>query len=612
MNNRTRKIFTTPLISALIVLSFAGLISPATAAETDESCMESMDVSIVLDRSGSMWGSRIATAKAGSDYLVSNLAATDRSGLVTYASSHTLDKSVGVGGHAQTQTAIAAVAAGGGTYAPPAIDEAHLDLVSNSRGVREILIHITDGYTNGDPVASANAAKASGIEVYVIGIGSNVNTAQLQAQASTPTSDYYFNPQTNAELEDIFDQLSAELGGGKATARSYAAWAGSELDAANTDFQTNYVNEETYPSGDGEAFLQETLNSNGISASWTEIYNEAGGSEETNLYSANAHSIISNLKISGPPAAPFLFTADALESRAAGSASMTSASATASGTEFIGADVNGNTLSQAVSPNTNISLGGNSFLVLNEQQKDVGTSSASLIVNAIHVYVEVAPGNFAELIVSHASINVVCLPDDVTPPPVVCDPDTDPTGCCANPTDSSGVAILAYKININIDTPCVECPDRSVVLQGVDCNPKCPVADANAIGRVDPCNICPVDLAGANLAQLQKCLPECPPHLAKLVDSNVCGCIGTNVAILQCVPCLRDASSCDVDPCKLITKCEVYPCTWGTFCIAGPCESTRLCDFYCPEVGAISQQIEVRKFCYNLDPSIRVIEYATP
>jgi hypothetical protein len=150
------------------------------------------------------------------------------------------------------------------------------------------------------------------------------------------------------------------------------------------------------------------------------------------------------------------------------------------------------------------------------------------------------------------------------------------------------------------------------VLQGVDCNPKCPVADANAIGRVDPCNICPVDLAGANLAQLQKCLPECPRHLTVLVDSNVCGCIGTNVAILQCVPCLRDASSCDVDPCKLITKCEVYPCTWGTFCIAGPCESTRLCDFYCPEVGAISQQIEVRKFCYNLDPSIRVIEYATP
>jgi collagen type VI alpha len=76
----------------------------------------------------------------------------------------------------------------------------------------DYMVIITDGYPNEpgmDPAgmawAEANASKAEGITIYVVGVGSGVNQAYCEGIASSP--DHYFAAADWDDLADILANL---------------------------------------------------------------------------------------------------------------------------------------------------------------------------------------------------------------------------------------------------------------------------------------------------------------------------------------------------------------------------------------------------------------------
>ena len=79
-------------------------------------------------------------------------------------------------------------------------------------GVKNIAIVITDGESNYDPedtIPEAEAARAAGIQVYVVGITNEVNVDELRMMSSEPqelNQNYYLSADFNS-LSDIVDVL---------------------------------------------------------------------------------------------------------------------------------------------------------------------------------------------------------------------------------------------------------------------------------------------------------------------------------------------------------------------------------------------------------------------
>lgn len=63
---------------------------------------------------------------------------------------------------------------------------------------------------NGDTLDAAQDAKNKGMEVYVVALGNDVNEALLK-DVSSGASDYYYNPDNAADLDDVYDQIAGEV-----------------------------------------------------------------------------------------------------------------------------------------------------------------------------------------------------------------------------------------------------------------------------------------------------------------------------------------------------------------------------------------------------------------
>ena len=183
------------------------------------------DIVLVLDRSTSMAGAPLDALKEAAGRFVSIIDnATDsdldgeigggsRIGIVSFASTATQDTQL-TASVSELLAAIGALSSGGLANHADAFTRA-VQLLDGSDADRRIIVMFTDGITTagGPPAPIAEAARAQGITIYVVGIsGDNgVDVDAISLWASDPDSAYVTLVSEYGELTDAFENLARNV-----------------------------------------------------------------------------------------------------------------------------------------------------------------------------------------------------------------------------------------------------------------------------------------------------------------------------------------------------------------------------------------------------------------
>jgi len=214
----------------IIILSGLFLILPTTEIQAVPTPICDIDIIFIMDRSGSMGydhPTRLSEAKSATNNFISKLKTSDQSGLVSYSTLATLDKTLS-NDHGLTQTNVNSLVATGATNIGDAINLMVTEFASPRVNplASKIAILLTDGKANKpngpgygeDPAdvlyaeAQAQAAANGGITIFTIGLGSNINAAMLENIASSTGGQYYYAP-TGDDLDNIYAQFTDEICG---------------------------------------------------------------------------------------------------------------------------------------------------------------------------------------------------------------------------------------------------------------------------------------------------------------------------------------------------------------------------------------------------------------
>ncbi len=177
------------------------------------------DVMLVIDRSGSMSGQKIADAKAAAKAFIDRMdLSTSQVGLVSFSDTASLDQQL-TQSAGPVRTAIDALVADGSTNIADALSLAQGELTGGRHrpGNGRVLILMSDGQptAGGDPRAVAAAARAAGTRIFTIGLGADVDPNLMRDLASSP-SDYFYAPDSG-QLDAIYQQIAGAIGGAAAT-----------------------------------------------------------------------------------------------------------------------------------------------------------------------------------------------------------------------------------------------------------------------------------------------------------------------------------------------------------------------------------------------------------
>jgi Ca-activated chloride channel family protein len=196
-------------------------------AAGDRAEVRSVDMVIVLDRSGSMQGAKLEDARQAVLRLLSNLSARDRFALVTYSDGVQIASglvNVTRDRRSQLVAAVNRVRAGGGTNLGAGL-QAGINLLSTSlrsdNAARVILI--SDGLANRgitDLKSLTNIAAAaveSEFAITTVGVGVEFNEQLMTAIADRGTGRYYYleNPSAFAEVfqQEFYNTRTASITG---------------------------------------------------------------------------------------------------------------------------------------------------------------------------------------------------------------------------------------------------------------------------------------------------------------------------------------------------------------------------------------------------------------
>ena len=183
------------------------------------------DIVLVLDRSGSMAGSPLANMKAGAKTFIDiideatdgtqdgNIGSGSRIGIVSFSDTATADTQL-ITSVADLKDAVDNLTAGGSTNHADAFSKA-AELFDPLSPNAKVIVMFTDGKTTAGPPPApvAAAARASGIIIYCIGlIGSDgIDVNVLNDWATDPDASHVAVTPDNAELEDLFKDLAANI-----------------------------------------------------------------------------------------------------------------------------------------------------------------------------------------------------------------------------------------------------------------------------------------------------------------------------------------------------------------------------------------------------------------
>lgn len=201
-----------------------------TVTPTPLACGQA-DVMLVLDRSGSISGTELGQLKTAAKDFVDALAPTllgIHVGESSFATTGSLDHHLSENG-ASVKAAIDLLVASGFTNLKEGIDLAKGEFDNPGDGHDRVdltspdkMIIITDGHPNrplpsstADDVAktAADNARAAGVEIFVVGVGSDVNTTYLQNDIADPGAGHYFSVSDYSGLETTLQNLDLCNGG---------------------------------------------------------------------------------------------------------------------------------------------------------------------------------------------------------------------------------------------------------------------------------------------------------------------------------------------------------------------------------------------------------------
>ena len=183
------------------------------------------DIVLILDRSGSMAGSPLANLKNGAKKFIDIIdEATDgaqdgqigsgsRIGIVSFADTAVQNTQL-ITSVADLKAAVDSLSAGGSTNHADAFTKA-TQLFDPASTNAKVMVMFTDGKTTAGPNPSpvAAAARAQGIIIYCIGlIGSDgIDVSVLNDWATDPDASHVAVTPDDAELEDLFEDLAANI-----------------------------------------------------------------------------------------------------------------------------------------------------------------------------------------------------------------------------------------------------------------------------------------------------------------------------------------------------------------------------------------------------------------
>jgi uncharacterized protein YegL len=167
-----------------------------------------VDVMLVIDRSGSMSGQKIADAKVAAITFVNRMdLSMDQIGVASFSSFATLNHQLSQSAVTVIQ-AISGLNAEGGTDIASGLEVAGDEILKSGHHLAAnapVIVLLSDGQSYGDVIAVANRVKGEGIRIISVGLGSSAQESLLRAIASSK-SDYYYAPDST-DLADIYQGI---------------------------------------------------------------------------------------------------------------------------------------------------------------------------------------------------------------------------------------------------------------------------------------------------------------------------------------------------------------------------------------------------------------------
>ncbi|MCA9571442.1 MAG: VWA domain-containing protein [Myxococcales bacterium] len=160
---------------------------------TDEAPALPTDVVLVVDRSGSMNGGKIAEARSAAESLIGALGPDDRVSLVSFASDVTVDLALSPVGPA-SYTSVRRLRSGGGTELQAGIDVGLSQIQEPTPGRNRRVIVLTDGRPNTQAGVVERGQRAATLEapLTTVGIGTDYDPVLLQQLADAGTGNHYW------------------------------------------------------------------------------------------------------------------------------------------------------------------------------------------------------------------------------------------------------------------------------------------------------------------------------------------------------------------------------------------------------------------------------------
>lgn len=177
------------------------------------------DVVLAIDKSGSMFGTKIAAALSAATMFVDQMSGGDAVGVVSFDYAAYLNYPLTVIDPAApdevkdaAQAAIAEIISGGGTDISTALSLSAHVLDDGRLEAPPVVILLSDGLSSWLPIDAVLTTIENRIRVFTIGLGSDVDAQILQQIAQRTGGTYYFSP-SESELAEIYTQISGQATG---------------------------------------------------------------------------------------------------------------------------------------------------------------------------------------------------------------------------------------------------------------------------------------------------------------------------------------------------------------------------------------------------------------